>query len=98
MWWFTTADGTSLSKLDFAKTVANDGAIPLVQLNPTHASVAAIAAGRYDGYLTAYAESIRSYHRPVILSFGHEMNGYWYKWGYTHTSPTDFRSRLASHR
>ncbi len=74
----------------FAKTVASDGAIPLVQLNPTHASVAAIAAGRYDSYLIAYAESVRSYHRPVILSFGHEMNGYWYKWGYTHTSPTDF--------
>jgi Glycosyl hydrolase family 26 len=77
-------------QIGFAKTVANDGAVPLVQMNPTHTSVAAIAAGLYDGYLSAYAKSVRSYHHPVILSFGHEMNGYWYTWGYTHTSPTAF--------
>ena len=33
---------------------------------------------------------MRAYRRPVILSFGHEMNGYWYTWGNTHTSPADF--------
>jgi mannan endo-1,4-beta-mannosidase len=27
---------------------------------------------------------------PVILSFGHEMNGNWYSWGYGHTSPATF--------
>ena len=41
-------------------------------------------------YLTTYAEAVRSYAHPVILSFGHEMNGHWYPWGYTHTSPTTF--------
>jgi hypothetical protein len=79
-------------QVGFAKTVANDGAVPLVQMNPTRTSVAAIAAGLYDGYLNTYAKSVRSYHRPVILSFGHEMNGYWYTWGYRHTSPTVFRA------
>jgi hypothetical protein len=74
----------------FATTAANDGAIPLVQINPTSISVAAIAGGQYDSYLGAYAKAVRAYHRPVILSFGHEMNGYWYSWGYTHTSPTVF--------
>ena len=74
----------------FAATAANDGAVPLVQMNPTDVSVAAIAAGRYDGYLSAYAEAVRAYRHPVILSFGHEMNGYWYSWGYTHTSPAVF--------
>jgi len=77
-------------QVGFAKTVANDGALLLVQINPTRTSVAAIAAGRYDGYLSAYAKSIRSYHHPVILSFGHEMNGFWYSWGYRHTSPAVF--------
>ena len=50
----------------------------------------AIAAGKYDGYLSAYAEAVRAYRHPVILSFGHEMNGNWYSWGYTHTSPAVF--------
>ena len=74
----------------FAATAANDGAVPLVQMNPTTSSVAAIAAGQYDSYLSAYAKAVRAYHHPVILSFGHEMNGYWYSWGYTHTSPAVF--------
>lgn len=74
----------------FATTVAHDGAIPLVQIDPTSTSVAAIAGGQYDSYLSAYAKVVRAYHRPVILSFGHEMNGHWYSWGYTHTSPTVF--------
>ena len=46
--------------------------------------------GRYDGYLSAYAEAVRAYRHPVILSFGHEMNGDWYPWGYRHTSPAAF--------
>jgi mannan endo-1,4-beta-mannosidase len=75
---------------DFAATVASHGGIPLVQLDPSGASVAAISAGQYDIYLRAYAKAVRAYHRPVILSFGHEMNGYWYSWGYTHTSPAVF--------
>ncbi len=33
---------------------------------------------------------MRAYRHPVILSFGHEMNGYWYSWGYRHTSPAMF--------
>lgn len=74
----------------FAMTAANAGAVPLVQVNPTHVNIGAIAAGRYDNYLRTYAEAVRAYKHPVILSFGHEMNGYWYSWGYTHTSPEDF--------
>jgi hypothetical protein len=77
-------------KASFATTVAREGAVPLVQMNPTRTSVAAIAAGHYDDYLSAYAKAVRAYHHPVILSFGHEMNGYWYTWGYTHTSPAVF--------
>ena len=74
----------------FATTVASHGAVPLVQMNPSKISLAAIAAGRYDGYLSAYAEAVRAYHHPVIMSFGHEMNGSWYSWGYGHTSPKTF--------
>ncbi len=74
----------------FATMAAEDGAVPLVQMNPTGISIPAIAAGKYDGYLSAYAEAVRAYRHPVILSFGHEMNGTWYNWGYGRTSPAAF--------
>jgi mannan endo-1,4-beta-mannosidase len=76
----------------FATIAANNGAVPLVQMDPDTVSVAGIASGAYDGYLSAYAEAVRAYRNPVILSFGHEMNGNWYPWGYRHTSPTVFIS------
>ena len=74
----------------FAGTVASEGAAPLVQMDPDSINISQIAAGHYDGYLSAYAEAVRAYHHPVILSFGHEMNGDWYSWGYQHTSPVAF--------
>jgi mannan endo-1,4-beta-mannosidase len=74
----------------FATTVAKNGAVPLVQLDPDNISLAAIAAGKYDGYLFAYAEAVRAYKHPVILSFAHEMNGTWYSWGYKSTPPATF--------
>ena len=76
----------------FAMTVANNGAVPLVQMDPDNISVSQIASGRYDGYLSAYAEAVRTYKHPVVLSFGHEMNGNWYSWGYGHTPPAVFVS------
>ncbi len=61
-----------------------------MQIDPTGISIAAIASGHYDSYLSSYAEAVRAYRHPVILSFGHEMNGYWYSWGYLHTPPAAF--------
>lgn len=74
----------------FAASAASNGVVPLVQMDPDDVNVADIASGRFDGYLSAYAEAVRAYHDPVILSFGHEMNGTWYSWGYRHTSPHTF--------
>jgi len=74
----------------FAATAAQHGATLLVQINPLNVSLAAIASGQYDAYLRTFADQVRSYHHPIILSFGHEMNGKWYSWGYTHTPPTTF--------
>jgi mannan endo-1,4-beta-mannosidase len=77
-------------KAAFAATVARHGAVPLVQIDPTDVSLAAIASGQYDSYLTAYARAVRAYRHPVILSFGHEMNAGWYSWGNGSSSPADF--------
>jgi hypothetical protein len=75
---------------NFATTAAKHGAVPLLQMDPFGVSLAKIASGQYDSYLIAYAKAVRAYLHPVILSFGHEMNGNWYPWGNTHTSPVVF--------
>jgi mannan endo-1,4-beta-mannosidase len=74
----------------FASTAAHAGAVPLVQIDPDKVKIAAIAAGQYDGYLRSYAAAVHRYRHPVILSFGHEMNGYWYSWAGSHTAPGAF--------
>jgi hypothetical protein len=74
----------------FAERIRSHGAIPFVQIDPTLASVPNIAAGNYDDYLRTYAGSVRDYGHPVVIGFGHEMNGWWYPWGYGHIPPAIF--------
>jgi mannan endo-1,4-beta-mannosidase len=77
-------------RASFAAMAAEHGAIPLVQIEPTGISLAAIASGKYDSYLSSFAEAVRGYGRPIVLSFGHEMNGSWYSWSNGHSSPVAF--------
>jgi hypothetical protein len=74
----------------FARKVHKRGIIPYVQIDPTYASVSAIAAGAYDVYLRGYADSVREFGHAVVIGFGHEMNGDWYSWGYKHVAPSTF--------
>jgi mannan endo-1,4-beta-mannosidase len=74
----------------FAEMAARHHAAPLVQIDPTGISLTAIAAGQYDPYLRSYAAAVKGYGGRVIISFGHEMNGNWYSWGYQHSSPAAF--------
>jgi mannan endo-1,4-beta-mannosidase len=74
----------------FARQADEHQATPMVQIEPRDVSIAAITAGQYDSYLISYARAVRSFGKPVILSFGHEMNANWYGWGYRHTSPAEF--------
>jgi mannan endo-1,4-beta-mannosidase len=74
----------------FAEEVTARGAVPLVQIDPQGISLAAIAHGQYDGYLASFAQELQGFGHPVIISFGHEMNGDWYSWGRGKTSPADF--------
>jgi hypothetical protein len=77
-------------KTGFARTAWQHGAATLLQWDPSGAPVAAIAAGRYDRYLRSFAASVRGFGHPVVIGFGHEMNAYWYAWGYQHTPPRVF--------
>lgn len=74
----------------FAAEVHAHGGIPFVQISPGNATLASIAAGRYDGYLRSYADQVKDYGHTVIIGFAAEMNGDWYPWGYRHTSPATF--------
>src|SRR5579875_3910186 len=64
----------------FASTLSRHGGVPLVQMDPTNVSLAAIATGKYDGYLGQFATAVRSYGNPVVMGSAHEMNGTWYSW------------------
>ncbi len=77
-------------KTAFARTVHDHEAVTLLQWDPTGVSVAAVAAGRYDRYLRSFAASVRDFGHPVVIGFGHEMNAYWYSWGYTQTKAPVF--------
>ena len=74
----------------FAEQAHSHGAIPYVQIDPTQASVSAIARGFYDIYLRSYADSVRDYGHAVVIGFGHEMNTSRYSWGYGHVRPQVF--------
>jgi mannan endo-1,4-beta-mannosidase len=76
--------------ISFANVVRSHGAIPYVQIDPTLASVAGIAAGAYDIYLRAYADSVRDFGHAVVIGFGHEMNAPWYPWGFGHVRSATF--------
>ena len=39
-----------------------------------------IIAGDHDAYLRQWGEALAAWGHPVMLRFGHEMNGNWYPW------------------
>jgi hypothetical protein len=76
--------------VSFAKAAWSNGAVVDVDMDPTGVSLKSIANGQYDTYLKNFAASVRDFRHPVVISFGHEMNGTWYSWGWKHTSPKVF--------
>jgi mannan endo-1,4-beta-mannosidase len=74
----------------FAASAAKRDAETLVQIDAKNISLAGIAGGQYDPYLKSFAVAVKAFGTQVILSFGHEMNGNWYSWGYQHTPASVF--------
>jgi hypothetical protein len=75
---------------NFATSAMQHGALALVQIDPKNISLASMASGQYDGYLRSYASAVKAFDNKVVLSFGHEMNGYWYSWANQHTPAKTF--------
>jgi mannan endo-1,4-beta-mannosidase len=86
---FFDAFTSPFQRWEAAQATALD-ATPLIQLNPRHISLARIAAGGYDSMIRKYARAVKSFRCTIILSFGHEMNGWWYTWGRPWTRPATF--------
>jgi len=47
---------------------------------PTYA-LANIVSGAFDPYIDSWAYGLAEWGKPVLIRFGHEMNGDWYPWG-----------------
>lgn len=75
-----------------ANLAVRAGTVPLLQWLPSHKSLAAIASGSFDGYVRRFATDVRVFKCPILLSFGHEMNGPWWSWGLRHQSPAQYRA------
>jgi hypothetical protein len=78
------------TEMGFARSIIGTGAIPMLELEPYGISLAQIASGGEDGWLSRYARAVASLHSPVIMSFAPEANGTWYTWGYKHDPPGTF--------
>jgi beta-mannanase len=74
----------------FAQAAWADGVTTFIEIEPWHCGTCAegktprmpsIAAGAYDQYLREFGQAIRAFGHPVMITFGHEMNGPWYPWG-----------------
>jgi beta-mannanase len=99
---FSAASGAHMALVEFytpfgspfpqqeAAQVAALGSTPLIQWNPSTAPLSSIAAGNYDSYVRRYATAVKSFGHQVMLSFGHEMNGSWSRWGSSHATPAQF--------
>ncbi len=62
---------------------------PSQGMNQSTDYLKAIPTGSQDAYLINFANSVKSYGGPVVIRFGHEMNGNWYPWG---NRPDDYKA------
>jgi mannan endo-1,4-beta-mannosidase len=82
--WNTSFDAAAV------KQAWSYGALYYMAWEPYGTTVADIAAGRSNVYITRFAAAVRALNLPVAISFGHEMNGNWYPWGTTGATPAQF--------
>jgi hypothetical protein len=66
---------------------ARHGAVPLAELEPYGVTLAQVADGSQDAYLTAFARQAAAVRSLVVMSFAPEANNSTYPWGYRHTAP-----------
>ena len=87
--------GEQLFPVKTMNIVAGYGAIPLVfwspwdrpymeNHKPDRFNLPAILAGKWDAYIDQWADAARDYGKPIMVSWGLEMNGTWFPWSGVH--------------
>jgi hypothetical protein len=67
------------------------GAEAVIELQPVHLTMTEIASGADDAWLLdVLAPNLAAIGDPITISFAPEMNGQWYPWGTTKTTPAEF--------
>lgn len=93
-WFQQWLSGERRFRADWARRVAEAGAVPMITWEPWYApagerhvaeqpavSLARIADGAHDDVVRAWARDVAEYGQPVLIRLMHEMNGDWYPWG-----------------
>jgi hypothetical protein len=73
------------------RIISSYGAVPLIfwspwdkpyeeTRGPDRFSLREILAGKWDAYIDAWADSARKYGKPLLVTWGLEMNGSWFPW------------------
>ena len=73
------------------RIIAGYGAIPLIfwspwdkpykeGIKPDRFNLPDILAGKWDAYIDQWADAARDYGKPLLVTWGLEMNGIWFPW------------------
>lgn len=77
------------------KILSEYGAVPLIYWSPwdkpydenrgpDRFNLPSILAGEWDAYIDQWADAARNYGKPLLVSWGLEMNGTWFPWSGFH--------------
>ncbi|MEO3783171.1 glycosyl hydrolase [Actinocorallia sp. B10E7] len=69
-------------KAEENKRIWDAGALPFADVEPMEGTPKEYADGEYDDIIRSYALEVKDSNIPLAYSWGHEMNGWWYPWGY----------------
>lgn len=64
----------------YCEVLGELGYLPHITWQPTLAGLQEIIDGQWDKFIVRWAEGARACGHPVMIRFGHEMNGDWYPW------------------
>jgi beta-mannanase len=77
-----------------ADLAAANGSVPLITWEPWLAEgLEGISTGKHESYVQSFFQAAKEWGRPLLLRFGHEMNGNWYPWDGEHNGKYELGSR-----
>lgn len=64
-----------------ANLITNRGAIPFMDMSTQSVPLTNITNGTYDSSIITWANSVKTWGKPMFFRWNWEMNGTWYEWG-----------------